>query len=53
MEKDYNLAKDQEAEHLESTTQDISASPQLHRDDNVEAYKSYHGEGKVKEVANV
>ena len=51
MEKDYHLSnsKTDEAEHLES------AAPQLHHQNNTdnEAYKSYHGEGKVKEVANV
>jgi hypothetical protein len=52
MEKDYHLSssKTDEAEHLESATPQL----QLHQNntDN-EAYKSYHGEGKVKEVANV
>jgi len=51
MEKDYHLSnsKTDEAEHLESAAPQL----QLHQNntDN-EAYKSYHGEGKVKEVAN-
>jgi len=50
MEKDYHLSKENDAEHVESAD---PAAPQLHHTDNVEAYKSYHGEGKVKEVANV
>lgn len=52
MEKDYHLSnsKTDEAEHLESAAPQL----QLHQNntDN-EAYKSYHGDGKVKEVANV
>lgn len=52
MEKDYHLSnsKTDEAEHLESAAPQLQLHP--NNTDN-EAYKSYHGEGKVKEVANV
>lgn len=50
MEKDYHLSKKNEAEHLESSAPD---APTLDSNDNVDGQKRYHGEGKVKEVANV
>lgn len=54
MEKDYHLfnSKTDEAEHLESATPPLHSQLHQNNTDN-EAYKSYHGEGKVKEVANV
>lgn len=51
MEKDYAQGK-AEAEHFESTN-GLASQPLDSPNDNVEAYKSYHGQGKVKEVRNV